>query len=88
VKHFRPLMQGLLTISLMGAALYVMMDRSSPPEAQKWAPGIIGTLIGYWLRGRQSVGPRPTGSGLPSKASQHASEADLWATARREPQLQ
>jgi hypothetical protein len=47
-------MQFILSISLLGAALYLIIDpaASASAESQKWAPGVIGTLIGYWLRGR------------------------------------
>lgn len=48
----RPLMQFILSLTLLAVALYVIVNPTAPPEAQKWAPGIIGTLIGYWLRGR------------------------------------
>ena len=48
----RPTMQAVLTLSLLATALYVIISPSASAEAQKWAPGIIGTLIGYWLRGR------------------------------------
>jgi hypothetical protein len=48
----RSIMQFILSISLLGAALYVIVAPAAPAEGQKWAPGVIGTLIGYWLRGR------------------------------------
>jgi hypothetical protein len=52
MPNFRPIMQFILSISLLAVALYVIVNPAAPPEAQKWAPGVIGTLIGYWLRGR------------------------------------
>jgi hypothetical protein len=48
----RPVMRFVLSISLLGVALYAIVNPAAPAEAQKWAPGVIGTLIGYWLRGR------------------------------------
>jgi hypothetical protein len=48
----RATMQVVVTMVVLGAALYVTLSPNSPAPAQQWAPGIIGTLIGYWLRGR------------------------------------
>ena len=42
-----------LAISLMfgGAALYVLLGRREFPDATvKWAIGLLGLIIGYWLR--------------------------------------
>jgi hypothetical protein len=52
MPKLRPIMQAIVSISLLGVALYAMITPSVPAEAQKWAPGVIATLIGYWLRGR------------------------------------
>ena len=52
MPNLRPLMQFILSPSLLAVALYVIITPAALPEAQKWAPGIIGTLIGYWLRGQ------------------------------------
>jgi hypothetical protein len=51
-QMLRSVMQFILSVSLLAVALYVIVDPAAPSEAQKWAPGVIGTLIGYWLRGR------------------------------------
>jgi hypothetical protein len=48
---FPAIMQGLLTFAVGGVALYVIVNPKMKPELQKWAIGIIGTLIGFWLRG-------------------------------------
>jgi hypothetical protein len=52
MPHLRPLMQFILSVSLLCVALYAIVTPSAPVEAQKWATGIIGTLLGFWLRGR------------------------------------
>jgi hypothetical protein len=51
-KNLRPIMQFILSVSLLGVASYLVLNPSAPAEAQKWATGIIGTLLGFWLRGR------------------------------------
>jgi len=31
------------------AALYVLLSERYPPETAKWATGVIGLVVGYWL---------------------------------------
>jgi hypothetical protein len=31
------------------AALYVLLSQRYPPEGAKWATGVIGLVVGYWL---------------------------------------
>ena len=52
MPDLRPLMQFILSLVVLIGALYAMLNPSAPAEAQKWAPTAIGTLIGFWLRGR------------------------------------
>ncbi len=35
---------------VLGAGLFVILSGKYPPEDAKWAAGIIGVVIGYWLR--------------------------------------
>jgi len=51
MPNFIQTMQSVLTIAVVGVALYVIINPADRPEAQKWAFGVIGTLIGFWLRG-------------------------------------
>ncbi|MBV8550390.1 MAG: hypothetical protein JOY54_03755 [Acidobacteriaceae bacterium] len=44
-------MKALISGVLLGVAVYIIaFDHSSTDAAQKWAYGIIGTIVGYWLR--------------------------------------
>jgi hypothetical protein len=52
MQNLRPAMQFILSLLVLIVALYAMLNPAAPAETQKWAPGVIGTLIGYWLRGR------------------------------------
>jgi hypothetical protein len=45
-------MQVVLSVALLAAALYEVLNPSAPTEAQKWATGIIGPVLGFWFRGR------------------------------------
>ena len=44
------IMQILISVGLLTAALYVILSGKYEPDVQKWAFGIIGTIVGYWLK--------------------------------------
>ena len=46
----RLIMQIVVSLVVLGAALYVILSKQYETEAQKWASGVVGTVIGYWLR--------------------------------------
>lgn len=50
VSLLRPLMSILVTLVLLLCALFMVMSGRYPKEAQHFAYGVIGTIIGYWLR--------------------------------------
>jgi hypothetical protein len=52
MPNLHAIMQFILSLSLLAVALYVIVSPSASPEAQKWAPAVIGTLIAFWLRVR------------------------------------
>jgi len=43
-------MQMLITLMVLGAALYVILSKQYGDAEQKWAYGAIGTLLGFWLK--------------------------------------
>ena len=45
-------MQILVSVALLGAALYVILSKQYASDDAKWAYGIVGTIIGYWLKGK------------------------------------
>jgi hypothetical protein len=48
---YRFLIRVVISCVLLGVAIYVLVvDRSSTSEAQKWACGVVGTILGYWLK--------------------------------------
>jgi hypothetical protein len=48
---YRFLVRVLISCVLLGVAIYVLViDRSSSNEAQKWACGVVGTILGYWFK--------------------------------------
>ena len=40
----------VVSITVLAAALYVILSGGHPDASEKWAFGAIGTIIGYWLK--------------------------------------
>ena len=45
----RSVMQVVVTVAVLGAALGIIVA-GEDADAQKWAFGIVGTIIGFWLK--------------------------------------
>ena len=43
------IMQVIISLVVLGAALYVILSGKYKDDVQKWAFGAIGLIIGYWL---------------------------------------
>jgi len=50
-KQLPAITQALLTATLTGAALYVLLSQGNP-DMRQWAAGIIGFMLSYWMPGR------------------------------------
>ena len=49
--HGKELMQGFLTLLVLVTALYVLIVKADSDTGLKnWAYGVIGTLLGFWLK--------------------------------------
>jgi hypothetical protein len=44
-------MRCVLSLVIVGAALYMILSGRYQSDSLKWAYGTIGTVLGYWLRG-------------------------------------
>lgn len=40
----------IISLAILGCALYVVLSKNYAGESEKWAFGAIGTVVGYWLR--------------------------------------
>lgn len=49
----RPIMQVVVSVVLMGAALYVMLFHSQDVDSQRWASGTLGAIMTFWFTGRR-----------------------------------
>jgi hypothetical protein len=50
VPAFQFLMRALISWVLLGVGIYILVIEQSPSDAaQKWAYGILGTILGYWF---------------------------------------
>jgi len=43
------IVQIAISFIVLGAALYIILSKKYPDDTQKWAFGIIGLIVGYWL---------------------------------------
>jgi hypothetical protein len=41
-----------LTLVLVAGALYALLDPALNNDVQKWAAGMLGSLVTYWFSGR------------------------------------
>lgn len=46
----RLLMQVVVTVTLLGSCLFVVLSEGYDANCKHWAFGTIGTLLGFWLR--------------------------------------
>lgn len=42
-------MQVVVSLAILGAGLFMILHGSYSADAQKWAAGLIGSVVGYWL---------------------------------------
>ena len=40
----------VLSLAVVATALYIVIARPEAADDHKWAYGIMGTVVGYWLR--------------------------------------
>lgn len=65
VLYCRSHMRELVTLSTLGASLYIILSRAYGEASEKWAYGMIGTVFGYWLqvkpapRAQKKAGEKP-----------------------------
>ncbi len=46
-------MSVIVSLAVLGSALYIILSAGYDASAQKWAFGAVGTIIGYWLPKRR-----------------------------------
>ena len=44
-------MRVLVSVVILGAALYIILSQRFQGDQQKWAFGAVGTVLGFWLKG-------------------------------------
>jgi hypothetical protein len=40
----------VVSVIVLVAGLYVILDRNYTADDKKWGYGIVGTVVGYWLK--------------------------------------
>lgn len=43
------IMRIVISLIVLGSSLYVILSNKYPTDTLKWAFGIIGVIVGYWL---------------------------------------
>ncbi|HKV79780.1 MAG TPA: hypothetical protein VJP02_16650 [Candidatus Sulfotelmatobacter sp.] len=49
--YFKTIMLGIVSISLLAAALFVILTKRFQASDRHWAYGTVGMIAGYWLKG-------------------------------------
>lgn len=44
-------MPGIVSLVMGVFAIYLLLNKKTDPDTRKWAFGILGTIVGYWLKG-------------------------------------
>ena len=57
----------MLTFTMVGASLYIILSKQYDDGTTKWAFAMIGTVIGYWLSEKQGQVIRTQRAKEPSK---------------------
>ena len=50
-SRIRLIMQPLVSLTILVAALYIILSDRFSPQDKHWAYGAVGTVIGFWLKG-------------------------------------
>ena len=48
----RTIMQIVVSLTILGCAVYIVLSRSYDPQEKHWAYGSAGTILGYWLKSK------------------------------------
>lgn len=48
--NVRGLVQIIITVAVLGSALFVILSNGYDDAEQKWAFASVGTILGYWLK--------------------------------------
>lgn len=48
--NVKAIMMVLVSLLVLGSSLFIILSGHYDNESQKWAFGVVGTIIGFWLR--------------------------------------
>jgi hypothetical protein len=51
LSTIRLVMQIVVSLALLLACLLVVLSNKYDPNSKHWAFGMLGTIVGFWLRG-------------------------------------
>jgi hypothetical protein len=44
------MMQAIVSLAVLGAALFILLTHGFGPDSKRWAYGSVGMVVGYWLK--------------------------------------
>ncbi|WP_434053884.1 MAG: hypothetical protein RDA78_02970 [Roseibium sp.] len=44
------IMSVVVSLAVLGSSLFIILSGGYEPDAQKWAFGSVGTILGFWLK--------------------------------------
>jgi hypothetical protein len=53
--RFGTLMPPIVSLAVLGAALFVILSHGYDDSHQKWAYAAVGIILGYWLRSPNNI---------------------------------
>ena len=48
--NVKTIMMVVVSILVLGSSLFIILSGQYDSESQKWAFGVVGTIVGFWLR--------------------------------------
>lgn len=48
--NVKTIMMIVVSILVLGSSLFIILSGQYDSESQKWAFGVVGTIVGFWLR--------------------------------------
>jgi|GEM_PF-3263946 len=48
--NVRTMMMVVVSVLVLGTSLFIILSGNYDSESQKWAFGVVGMIVGFWLR--------------------------------------
>jgi hypothetical protein len=48
--NVRTIMMVVVSVLVLGSSLFIILSKQYDSESQKWAFGVVGMIVGFWLK--------------------------------------